>query len=142
MQCYKPQSAEISTLLNFGRQTFSFTLGFYMVIVTCLSTVNRRLIFASILAAICGSNDVWDSLGRDGVGYYESVSSHYCPDVERERMERKARGPKFRQRSLTQAEGLNKYLDNGLAGMFAIMYGLRNRNVFLSTIAPTNLCLA
>lgn len=26
--CYKPQSAEISTLLNFGRQTFSFTLGF------------------------------------------------------------------------------------------------------------------
>ena len=25
--CYKPQSAEISTLLNFGRQTFSFTLG-------------------------------------------------------------------------------------------------------------------
>ena len=29
--CYKPQSAEISTLLNFGRLTFSFTLGFYMV---------------------------------------------------------------------------------------------------------------
>lgn len=29
--CYKPQSAEISTLLNFGRQTFSFTLGFYMI---------------------------------------------------------------------------------------------------------------
>ncbi|TKX19743.1 MFS transporter-like protein 147 [Elsinoe australis] len=28
--CYKPQSAEISTLLNFGRQVFSFTLGFYM----------------------------------------------------------------------------------------------------------------
>lgn len=31
MQCYKPQSAEISTLLNLGRQTFSFTLGFYAV---------------------------------------------------------------------------------------------------------------
>ena len=29
--CYKPQSAEISTLLNFGRLTFSFTLGFYIV---------------------------------------------------------------------------------------------------------------
>lgn len=29
--CYKPQSAEVSTLLNFGRLTFSFTLGFYMV---------------------------------------------------------------------------------------------------------------
>lgn len=29
--CYKPQAAEISTLLNFGRQVFSFTLGFYMV---------------------------------------------------------------------------------------------------------------
>lgn len=29
--CYKPQSAEISTLLNFGRQTFSFTLAFYCV---------------------------------------------------------------------------------------------------------------
>jgi hypothetical protein len=29
--CYKPQSTEISTLLNFGRLTFSFTLGFYMV---------------------------------------------------------------------------------------------------------------
>ncbi|PNS18452.1 hypothetical protein CAC42_6269 [Sphaceloma murrayae] len=28
--CYKPQSAELSTLLNFGRQIFSFTLGFYM----------------------------------------------------------------------------------------------------------------
>ncbi len=30
--CYKPQSAEVSTLLNFGRLScFSFTLGFYMV---------------------------------------------------------------------------------------------------------------
>jgi MFS family permease len=29
--CYKPQNAEVSTLLNFGRQTFSFTLGFYMI---------------------------------------------------------------------------------------------------------------
>lgn len=29
--CYRPQGAEISTLLNFGRLTFSFTLGFYMV---------------------------------------------------------------------------------------------------------------
>jgi hypothetical protein len=28
--CYKPQTAQIMTLLNFGRQTFSFTLGFYM----------------------------------------------------------------------------------------------------------------
>lgn len=29
--CYRPQSSEMSTLLNFGRLTFSFTLGFYMV---------------------------------------------------------------------------------------------------------------
>jgi hypothetical protein len=29
--CYRPQNAEVSTLLNFGRQTFSFTLGFYML---------------------------------------------------------------------------------------------------------------
>lgn len=29
--CYKPQSTELSTLLNFGRLLFSFTLGFYMV---------------------------------------------------------------------------------------------------------------
>ncbi|KAJ9493834.1 hypothetical protein LTR99_011156 [Exophiala xenobiotica] len=30
--CYKPQNAEISTLLNFGRLScFSFTLGFYMI---------------------------------------------------------------------------------------------------------------
>ena len=29
--CYRPQSSQISTLLNFGRYTFSFTLGFYMV---------------------------------------------------------------------------------------------------------------
>ena len=29
--CYKPQSAEISTILNFGRLTFAFTEGFYMV---------------------------------------------------------------------------------------------------------------
>jgi hypothetical protein len=34
--CYKPQSAEISTLLNFGRQTFSFTLG-----VGCIRVVTR-----------------------------------------------------------------------------------------------------
>lgn len=33
--CYRPQSADISTLLNFGRLTFSFTLGFYMVSTTC-----------------------------------------------------------------------------------------------------------
>lgn len=31
IDCYKPQSAELSTLLNFGRQVFSFTLGFYMI---------------------------------------------------------------------------------------------------------------
>ncbi|KAJ5820169.1 hypothetical protein N7474_005760 [Penicillium riverlandense] len=29
--CYKPQSTEISTLLNFGRLLFSFSLGFYMM---------------------------------------------------------------------------------------------------------------
>ncbi|MCJ1393748.1 hypothetical protein MMC18_006624 [Xylographa bjoerkii] len=29
--CYKPQSAEVSTLLNFARQTFSFTIGFYAI---------------------------------------------------------------------------------------------------------------
>ncbi|RLL97715.1 hypothetical protein CFD26_106683 [Aspergillus turcosus] len=29
--CYKPQSTELSTLLNFGRLLFSFTLGFYMI---------------------------------------------------------------------------------------------------------------
>lgn len=29
--CYKPQSAEISVLLNLGRQAFSCTLGFYMI---------------------------------------------------------------------------------------------------------------
>jgi MFS family permease len=29
--CYKAQATEISTILNFGRLTFSFTLGFYMV---------------------------------------------------------------------------------------------------------------
>jgi MFS family permease len=27
--CYKPQSGEISSLYNFGRQTFAFPLGFY-----------------------------------------------------------------------------------------------------------------
>ena len=29
--CYKPQASEMSTLLNFGRQEFSMTLGFYMI---------------------------------------------------------------------------------------------------------------
>ena len=29
--CYKSQSAEISTLLDFWRQRFPFTLGFYMI---------------------------------------------------------------------------------------------------------------
>ncbi len=27
--CYKPQSGEISSLYNFGRQIFAFPLGFY-----------------------------------------------------------------------------------------------------------------
>ena len=27
--CYKPQSGEIGSLFNFGRQVFSFTIGFY-----------------------------------------------------------------------------------------------------------------
>ncbi|KAK3937835.1 major facilitator superfamily domain, general substrate transporter [Diplogelasinospora grovesii] len=29
--CYKPQSAEIGSLYNFGRQTFAFPLGFYVL---------------------------------------------------------------------------------------------------------------
>lgn len=41
VDCYKPQSAEISTLLNFGRLTFSFTLGFYMV--SCISSADGLL---------------------------------------------------------------------------------------------------
>lgn len=31
VQCYKPQSSEISVLLNFSRQVFSFAIGFYAV---------------------------------------------------------------------------------------------------------------
>jgi len=30
-QCYKPQSAEIAGILNFARQIFSFTVGFYAI---------------------------------------------------------------------------------------------------------------
>ena len=30
-QCYKPQAAEIGAVLNFGRNMFSFPLGFYVI---------------------------------------------------------------------------------------------------------------
>ncbi|KAK7719448.1 hypothetical protein SLS63_010086 [Diaporthe eres] len=48
--CYKPQSAEISTLLNFGRQVFSFTLGFYMIPFAEKTTFG----IAWAVVAICG----------------------------------------------------------------------------------------
>lgn len=70
--CYKPQSTEISTLLNTGRLLFSFTLGFYMVrhvlrdlnprIGHDLSSNNKQVPFAqvttwgiawSVMAIIC-----------------------------------------------------------------------------------------
>lgn len=50
LQCYKPQSAEISTLLNFGRQVFSFTLGFYMIPFAEKTTFG----IAWAVVAICG----------------------------------------------------------------------------------------
>jgi hypothetical protein len=31
LQCYEEQSADISTLLNFGHRVFSFTLGFQLI---------------------------------------------------------------------------------------------------------------
>jgi len=30
-QCYKPQSAEVAGVINFARQIFSFTVGFYAI---------------------------------------------------------------------------------------------------------------
>jgi hypothetical protein len=30
-QCYKPQAAEIGAVLNFGRNLFSFPIGFYAI---------------------------------------------------------------------------------------------------------------
>ena len=30
-QCYKPQAAEVGAVLNFGRNMFSFPLGFYVI---------------------------------------------------------------------------------------------------------------
>ena len=57
--CYKPQSAEISTLLNFSRQTFSFTLGFYMLpfayrttygIAWAVLAIIQALLFLGIIA--------------------------------------------------------------------------------------------
>ncbi|KAL2004461.1 hypothetical protein VTN00DRAFT_3490 [Thermoascus crustaceus] len=48
--CYKPQSTEISTLLNTGRLLFSFTLGFYMVPFAQVTTWG---IAWSVMAIIC-----------------------------------------------------------------------------------------
>ncbi|KAL1839601.1 hypothetical protein VTK73DRAFT_4003 [Phialemonium thermophilum] len=30
-ECYKPQSPELGSILNFGRQLFSFSMGFYAI---------------------------------------------------------------------------------------------------------------
>lgn len=48
--CYKPQSTEISTLLNFGRLLFSFTLGFYMVFEITPSLCSYASSFALLFA--------------------------------------------------------------------------------------------
>ncbi|MCJ1286218.1 hypothetical protein MMC26_005563 [Xylographa opegraphella] len=50
--CYKPQSAEISTLLNFGRQTFSFTLGFYMIPFATATTYGVAWSVLAVLDAV------------------------------------------------------------------------------------------
>ena len=31
LQCYRPQAAEIGAILNFGRNMFSFPIGFYAI---------------------------------------------------------------------------------------------------------------
>lgn len=60
--CYKPQSAEISTVLNFGRLTFSFTLGFYMVSVT--ASIGRTVNLNVILDSSCRKHYLWNRLGH------------------------------------------------------------------------------
>ena len=71
--CYKPQSAEISTLLNFGRQTFSFTLGFYMLPFAAATTfgvawavmaIISAALFTGIIALMLRGRQWRESLGR------------------------------------------------------------------------------
>jgi hypothetical protein len=71
--CYKPQSAEISTLLNFGRQTFSFTLGFYMLPFAAATTfgvawavmaIINATLFIGIIALMLRGRQWRESLGR------------------------------------------------------------------------------
>lgn len=60
--CYKPQAAEISTLLNLGRQIFSFTLGFYMLRFASATTwgiawstvaIINAVLFTGIVVLMC-----------------------------------------------------------------------------------------
>lgn len=73
--CYKPQSAEISTLLNFGRQTFSFTLGFYMLpfaaatsfgVAWAVLAVISAALFAGIVALMLRGRLWREALGKPG----------------------------------------------------------------------------
>lgn len=71
--CYKPQSAQISTLLNFGRQTFSFTLGFYMLPFAAATTfgvawsvmaIIQAVLFIGILLLMWRGREWREKMGR------------------------------------------------------------------------------
>ncbi|RFU30522.1 hypothetical protein B7463_g5829, partial [Scytalidium lignicola] len=72
MDCYKPQSAELSTLLNFGRQTFSFTLGFYMLpfahqtsygVAWAVMALGNMALFSGVIALMWKGKEWREKLG-------------------------------------------------------------------------------
>ncbi|KAJ5602275.1 hypothetical protein N7510_011809 [Penicillium lagena] len=72
MDCYKPQSAELSTILNFGRQVFSFTLGFYMLpfahatnygIAWAVVSLANMSLFAGVVALMWKGKEWREKLG-------------------------------------------------------------------------------
>lgn len=72
-QCYKPQSAELGSIINFARQMFSFTISFYAIpFANAIGIQNAWIVFAFVvvvaflpLPPLFFWGDVWrDRLGQ------------------------------------------------------------------------------
>jgi hypothetical protein len=135
--CYKPQSAEISTLLNFGRLTFSFTLGFYMVNKTPLYRLLPPVLCTR--ANLCLTDSIrngyylWYRMGGNCHRHLRFVRWCGLADVEGRGMEEEVGQAKFRQRSV----GLSVYtITPSLSGagfvVFSLMYIRLHQSIFVA----------
>lgn len=52
-QCYKPQAAEIGAVLNFGRNMFSFPIGFYAIPLSTHIGIQSAWILLAMLDVAC-----------------------------------------------------------------------------------------